>query len=396
MKQYGVLIVVALALGVAALFFYFNDPDAPPKPAVTSEAPLQSGAENTAQSTAEQPTSGTQSTASVSSDATTAGNTSAGASDMASASQGTSEAATSGSTATALPPVKPSFDIVRVERDGATVIAGRGDLGADIEVVDEKGNIVARATTNERGEFVALPEQPLGPGEHRLTLRSRASEASPWTESEQSVVIVVPGSNQVAGADGSTLPADGGDQTAALAQPLAVLVPGTEGSVPRVLQGNVGEGISAGDLALEIIDYDADGNLVVGGQAPADARLLIYLDNKAVGDTRAGQDRRWQFSPAERVATGTHQLRVDQIDGAGKVVARVETPFYRAGGQGPLTGEGIAVVQPGNSLWRLARRAYGEGMRYTLILEANKDQIRNPDLIYPGQVFMIPEGQGVQ
>ena len=48
-------------------------------------------------------------------------------------------------------------------------------------------------------------------------------------------------------------------------------------------------------------------------------------------------------------------------------------------------------VQPGNSLWRLARRSYGEGLRYTEIYEANKDQIRNPDLIYPGQVFVLPK-----
>ena len=48
-------------------------------------------------------------------------------------------------------------------------------------------------------------------------------------------------------------------------------------------------------------------------------------------------------------------------------------------------------VQPGNSLWRLARRSYGEGLRYTDIYEANKDQIRNPDLIYPGQVFVLPK-----
>jgi len=50
------------------------------------------------------------------------------------------------------------------------------------------------------------------------------------------------------------------------------------------------------------------------------------------------------------------------------------------------------VVQPGNSLWRLARESYGDGLRYTVIYEANKDQIANPDLIYPGQVFSIPAG----
>ena len=48
------------------------------------------------------------------------------------------------------------------------------------------------------------------------------------------------------------------------------------------------------------------------------------------------------------------------------------------------------IVQPGNSLWRLARRSYGSGFQYAVIFEANRDQIKDPDLIYPGQVFTMP------
>ncbi len=71
-------------------------------------------------------------------------------------------------------------------------------------------------------------------------------------------------------------------------------------------------------------------------------------------------------------------------------------PFQRAkpGDMMPAAGDNI-VVQPGNSLWRLARRTYGEGLRYTVIYEANKDQIRDPNLIYPGQVFVVPKKSSV-
>ena len=51
---------------------------------------------------------------------------------------------------------------------------------------------------------------------------------------------------------------------------------------------------------------------------------------------------------------------------------------------------GKVVVQPGNSLWRISRRLYGRGVLYTVIYEANKEQIADPDLIYPGQVFKTP------
>ena len=49
------------------------------------------------------------------------------------------------------------------------------------------------------------------------------------------------------------------------------------------------------------------------------------------------------------------------------------------------------VVQPGASLWRIARSNYGKGTRFTVIYQANKEQIRDPDLIYPGQIFTLPK-----
>jgi nucleoid-associated protein YgaU len=52
--------------------------------------------------------------------------------------------------------------------------------------------------------------------------------------------------------------------------------------------------------------------------------------------------------------------------------------------------EGRVVVQPGNNLWQISRGTYGRGAAYTVIYQANKGQIRDPDLIYPGQIFMLP------
>jgi nucleoid-associated protein YgaU len=53
--------------------------------------------------------------------------------------------------------------------------------------------------------------------------------------------------------------------------------------------------------------------------------------------------------------------------------------------------EGRIVIQPGNNLWRISRVLYGSGNKFTMLYEANKDQIRDPNLIYPGQVFRTPE-----
>ena len=52
---------------------------------------------------------------------------------------------------------------------------------------------------------------------------------------------------------------------------------------------------------------------------------------------------------------------------------------------------GKAIIRRGDNLWTIARRVYGRGIKYTTIFEANSDQIRNPNRIYPGQVFDLPE-----
>jgi nucleoid-associated protein YgaU len=111
-----------------------------------------------------------------------------------------------------------------------------------------------------------------------------------------------------------------------------------------------------------------------------------------VGSATADQRGAWRMTPSAPVAPGTYTLRLDQLGPGGKVAARIETPFQRAELQRELaSGEAQVVVQPGNSLWRLARRVYGEGVRFTVIYDANRDNIRDPDLIYPGQVFTVPK-----
>ena len=51
------------------------------------------------------------------------------------------------------------------------------------------------------------------------------------------------------------------------------------------------------------------------------------------------------------------------------------------------------VVVRGDSLWRISESTYGRGIRYSVIYKANREQIRDPDLIYPGQIFVLPKPQ---
>jgi nucleoid-associated protein YgaU len=174
-------------------------------------------------------------------------------------------------------------------------------------------------------------------------------------------------------------------------RPLVVL--GEPGEPSRVLQSpHESEGIL---LALDIVDYDDDGAVVLSGRSEPGATLRAYADNELIGDVKADEDGYWTIRPGTPLAPGVYALRIDQINDQGRVLARVEVPFERAEVSDILAavakGGGRIVVQPGNSLWRIARRVYGSGFEHTIIYDANSDQIRDPDLIYPGQIFDLPK-----
>ena len=147
------------------------------------------------------------------------------------------------------------------------------------------------------------------------------------------------------------------------------------------------------ELSLDTVDYDDKGKVAVGGKAPEGSRVQLYLDNKPVGGADLDETGIWRVELGENVKPKRYRMRIDQIGPEGRVVARIESPFFPAGPIGGLSRDAVVFVQPGNSLWRIARRTYGGGVQYTLIYEANRDQIRDPDLIYPGQVFVLPKGQ---
>ena len=280
--------------------------------------------------------------------------------------------------------VVPSFDIVRVNPDGGMVIAGRAAPHSMVTVTAD-GQKLGSIAADDRGECVLLPDTKLSPGNHQLAITSQL-EGQTAVASEDVVVVVVP-QPQVASngqTTGQTQTATGGTQPS---QPLAVVVPrNDQGSV--VLQAPAPP--QSGLLILQSVDYDADGRLIIGGQAPPGEEVRAYLDNRYLGVAKADESGRWHIKPADLVMPGLHSLRIDEVDANGKVVARVESPFSRAQPVDVSAGNQVVVVQPGNSLWLIASRTYGSGFRYTVIYQANKGQISDPDLIYPGQVFKLP------
>lgn len=259
-------------------------------------------------------------------------------------------------------PQAPSFDIVRVNPQGGAVVAGRAAPDSEV-TLRQDGQIVGSGKTNAQGQFVVLPDKPLAPGGQELTLSSRSGGQADVAGTAPVIVVVPPGASAPA---------------------VAVLAPAD--APATVLQGQ------ASVLALGVVDYDAKGNIRLSGTAPAGSQIRLYIDGAAAGEVASDAAGRWAAIPAAEVAAGAHTLRLDRIGPDGKVAARVEVPFTRAPASAMgLTGGPAVVVQPGDSLWRIASRQYGQGLRYTEIFSANASQIRDPDLIYPGQIFVVPD-----
>jgi nucleoid-associated protein YgaU len=143
-------------------------------------------------------------------------------------------------------------------------------------------------------------------------------------------------------------------------------------------------------LSIDVIDYGEDGAVIISGHGTAGAFVRLYLDNLPIGEGPIGAAGTFRIPAGRPIAPGTYRLRADQLDAEGRMTDRTETPFQRAAPADIALDDGRVVVQPGNSLWWIAHSAYGRGTHYTIIYMANRAQIRDPDLIYPGQILTVP------
>jgi len=248
---------------------------------------------------------------------------------------------------------------------------------------------------------VFVPTSPLPPGSRRLSLEAVGADGK-MQPSGADVVLVIPEKGKDIAGRAAAKPS----------QPLAMRVPRDPARAVQILQKPVPRpgrqasrqtGQRAGqqrgsesaraatiEFAIDAVDYDDAGRLDIIGTAGGGGLVHLYLDNTFLGRAKADARGHWRRRPKNPVAPGIYTLRADHVDAVGKVLARLEVHFSRSV---PLTGiapGSLVVVRSGNSLWRIARRTYGTGFKYTVIYDANRNQIKNQDLIYPGQVFALP------
>lgn len=379
-------------------------------------------------------------------------------------------------------PKPPSFDVVRVEPNGSTLVAGLAESNSRVAILLDGSELVS-AEADNGGRFVSFVELGESASSRTLTLRmfygdeqidsedqvilsATVSSTAPDAVAELSdapaevtapatpsvdvatadpvdeagagdmLAMVAPSeatpnveapapkpdvADQAAASAEAPLTADTPDATIAASDaPVAtqaanapsvqvdVAQPQIDTTTPtvllankdgvKVLQGGAAPAVVS-DIALDAISYDDAGEVALTGRGSSEEFVRVYLDNTPITTTPVADDGSWRAQLPAEVESGVYTLRVDQVDDAGQVTSRLESPFKRedrallAEQDTDAGGEALraVTVQPGNTLWALARDRYGEGTLYVKLFEANKDQIRDPDLIYPGQVFAIPE-----
>ncbi|MCC2113465.1 MAG: LysM peptidoglycan-binding domain-containing protein [Hyphomicrobiales bacterium] len=313
-------------------------------------------------------------------------------------------------------PDVPTFDIVRVEPSGDAVIAGRAAPGAPVKLM-ASGEVVGEAVASATGEWVIVLEKPLPKGASDLSIISMASDGASSMTSEQRVAVAVP---QSANDEVLVVLQKPGEASTILAVPKAKdeVVASAEAETAPVPAAatDAAPAVQAPVVGIRAVEAEG-GRLFVSGISNPGAKVRVYVDNGFLGEAETDNTGNWRFGVRAITGPGDHRVRVDSVAGAeAAVVARAEVPFVQeadaivvgepdvlASGEAQVAALGEASgstrvarfeINRGDNLWRIARRLYGEGVRYTTIFEANRNQIRDPDLIYPGQVFLIPKSDG--
>ncbi|SFK64835.1 Nucleoid-associated protein YgaU, contains BON and LysM domains [Pseudovibrio ascidiaceicola] len=154
------------------------------------------------------------------------------------------------------------------------------------------------------------------------------------------------------------------------------------------------------------------GKVFVAGESEPGAQVRVYVGEEFVGEAQAGTEGRWLVEAEKTIPAGNVEVRADKVENTdGKVEARAQVVFTKgendvamipvrlvaegSGSKGASATVGIGelpnvIIRRGDNLWTISRRLYGKGTRYTTIYQANSQQIQNPDMIFPGQVFMLP------
>lgn len=248
----------------------------------------------------------------------------------------------------ALPPSKTvNLDTVDYDQTGNIVFGGRGPAGSKVQLYVDN-NAYGLADINDKGTWSFAGLSPLTVGPHALRADEIGSDGAVKSRIEMPFYREEPAKVATA--------------------PAAPAVP----EAPKPVEVATAQEIPAPATTPEVAEAPAP-------EAPAAAEAPPAAEAPAAAAEAPAAAAPVEATPAVEPATDEPAVVAAQVPAAADPAAEAAARPTQI------------IIQPGNNLWKLSRQIYGRGIMYTVIYEANKDQIRRPELIYPGQVFLTPE-----
>lgn len=254
----------------------------------------------------------------------------------------------------------PRFDILRVEPDGSTVIAGNAAAGSKLEIMSGD-QVIATLDVDPSGDFAAVLDQPLPPGDHSLQLKATGKDGETVTSEEVATISVPADANgkllamvskpgeasrlitlpesvnsaakqeRVAAADGASAPA----------APVAPAAPGSgqTATAPTADQPAAGDGAAVVNPEIQVSAVEIEGDRIfIAGKAPAGGTVRGFADDAVIGNAVSDASGNFVIEGRITLSVGAHVIHAELLDAAGQVVVRTSVPFNRP------EGEQVSVV----------------------------------------------------
>ena len=269
-----------------------------------------------------------------------------------------------------------SVDVFRVDELGNIISAGKVSKKAKIEILADNKKVIGADKTEDDGSFVVFGKAQSTGLVQTVKIRGFIEE-----QGQEKIVdsadlfFVLPQIEKNNEKEENKL----------VKNPIIVRDDGKDLKVLAPIRVS-----PVNSVTLDSISYTENSSTKLAGRARLANTVRVYLNNKFEVEAKVNESGAWKAS-LSNIQAGIYTLRLDELNENGTVEGRLELPFKRE--EEALIqamGEGSITVQPGNSLWRIARKYYGKGIQYVEIFDRNSHLIKNPDLIYPGQVFSLP------
>ena len=258
-----------------------------------------------------------------------------------------------------------TFDIVRISKNGDIVMAGKSEPNETIELLDGE-EIIAEVISDENGEWIWVGELLLKSGIKKFKLQYK-NNLNTASISDQTVIVLV-------------------DNEANSVPKVARVFSSDVESIEMFNLEKINDAIT-----LDVLSYTPPGLIILSGRTISNTEIEIFKSSEALGKTKSNENGTWKFIIKKNDYSNEEISLKTKINGETLILtynqADIQRRFKKTNFQ---FYDDRIIVKEGNSLWRIARKTLGGGIHYTEIYKNNLSKIKNPNLIYPGQVFNIP------